>query len=316
MTQALIEIARGYIGVAEFPGRKSNPAVERFFEAAGHPGLTDDVPWCAAFAGAVLAEAGFKPSGSLMARSYATWGLRVPLADARPGDIVVMERGAPPSGHVAFFVGWEADRVRVVGGNQGDQVTETTFPAARVIAIRRADRAAATGRATLRQGDRGPMVADLQGQLAALRYFAGRADGQFGPLTRAAVMAFQADTGIEADGIVGPQTWAAMRNAPPRPERDIDAAELRRQGSETVRNSDAIDVVAGAGGVAGVVQIGREVAGAAAEAEGILATLTRVVMQNWPVLLVIGAVLIVLALSGRIRAARVRDARTGAHVGR
>ena len=36
------------------------------------------------------------------------------------------------------------------------------------------------------------------------------ADGIFGPLTRAAVIAFQSGAGLTADGVVGPQTWPAL----------------------------------------------------------------------------------------------------------
>lgn len=36
-------------------------------------------------------------------------------------------------------------------------------------------------------------------------------DGQFGPLTSAAVFEFQRCKGIGVDGIVGPQTWGALK---------------------------------------------------------------------------------------------------------
>jgi peptidoglycan hydrolase-like protein with peptidoglycan-binding domain len=35
-------------------------------------------------------------------------------------------------------------------------------------------------------------------------------DGVFGPVTEAAVKAFQTSEGLSVDGIVGPQTWAAL----------------------------------------------------------------------------------------------------------
>lgn len=39
-------------------------------------------------------------------------------------------------------------------------------------------------------------------------------DGDFGPITRAAVVDVQAAAGIAQDGIVGPHTWAALLDAP------------------------------------------------------------------------------------------------------
>jgi peptidoglycan hydrolase-like protein with peptidoglycan-binding domain len=42
-------------------------------------------------------------------------------------------------------------------------------------------------------------------------------DGVFGPVTKAAVVQFQTDSGLTADGIVGPITWAALGGGGPRP---------------------------------------------------------------------------------------------------
>lgn len=318
----IIDTARRYLGTAEFPGAKSSPAVEAFFARAGHPGLTDDVPWCAAFVGAVLAEGGHQPSGSLMARSYLDWGVHVPPAEARPGDVVIFKRGKPPQGHVALFLSWDDTRVRVIGGNQrnraagSDEVTEAPFPIDSILGIRRADAASAMGRATVQMGDRGAMVTDLQQQLATLRYFAGRLDGAFGALTRTAVLAFQADNGLATDGVVGPQTWTALRGAPPRPDRDVSAGDLRREGSATIRNADLTDGVATVGAAGVTVEAIREAVDTAEGARGTLDWLGTWAAANWPLALALVAIVGVFVLTRRIRSARINDARSGAHVGR
>lgn len=62
----------------------------------------------------------------------------------------------------------------------------------------------------LRRGSTGPGVETLQHSLAALSYYTGWVDGDFGPITQAAVKEFQAGAGLVPDGIVGPLTWAAL----------------------------------------------------------------------------------------------------------
>ena len=53
-------------------------------------------------------------------------------------------------------------------------------------------------------GDQGEDVKKLQAALGLT------ADGDFGPVTKAAVVALQKKKGLYADGIVGKQTWAVL----------------------------------------------------------------------------------------------------------
>lgn len=64
----------------------------------------------------------------------------------------------------------------------------------------------------LRYGDRGDAVAMLQRQLRRAGFWL-KADGDFGPATKAAVTAFQAANGLTVDGIVGPGTFLALEHA-------------------------------------------------------------------------------------------------------
>ena len=66
---------------------------------------------------------------------------------------------------------------------------------------------------TLSGGDKGPNVRRLQRALVSLGYDVGEPDGAFGAATEEAVKQFQADSGLEADGIAGPTTIAAINDA-------------------------------------------------------------------------------------------------------
>jgi peptidoglycan hydrolase-like protein with peptidoglycan-binding domain len=69
----------------------------------------------------------------------------------------------------------------------------------------------------LQQGSTGSAVVELQTLLAKAGFSPGAADGNFGPMTKTAVMNFQRARGLGADGIVGPATWAALRAPAPTP---------------------------------------------------------------------------------------------------
>lgn len=66
--------------------------------------------------------------------------------------------------------------------------------------------------AAMRQGSKGLEVTQLQQQLKQLGYFNRRATGNFGPLTKAAVMRFQENEGLNPNGVVDEETQAALEN--------------------------------------------------------------------------------------------------------
>lgn len=320
---AILEAAARHLGTEEWPGARHNPVIQAFFAAAGgNPAEADETPWCAAFVGAVLAELGLPNTGLLNARSYLDWGQRVAHADAEPGDVVVFWRGSPAGwqGHVAFLVRFDGDRVLVRGGNQSNKVSDQFYAVSQVLGFRRAVAADPAGRPVLQHGDKGAAVRSLQSRLHDLGYFAGRVDGDFGDRTRAAVQAFQADHGLDLDGVVGRQTWGALDEAAPRPARSVTADDLRESGSRTVAAADQGQALTGLGAAAGalgaVADRTEQAAQALDSASGALDRAQALVMAYWPVLLVAAGGLLMWHFFGKIRAARVEDAQTGRNMGR
>lgn len=60
-------------------------------------------------------------------------------------------------------------------------------------------------------GDQNANVTLIQTVLSKNGYPTGGIDGIFGEKTRQAVIAFQSSQGLQADGIVGPLTWASIQ---------------------------------------------------------------------------------------------------------
>ncbi len=133
---AWLAAAWAEFGVREIPGKDDAAEILSYFREAGDTSVeTEATPWCAAFAGAMLRRAGHAGTGSLLARSYLGWGDA--LAAPRLGAITVLARGDDPNaGHVAFFLGETADKLYLLGGNQGDAVCVAGFDKARLIGLR------------------------------------------------------------------------------------------------------------------------------------------------------------------------------------
>jgi peptidoglycan L-alanyl-D-glutamate endopeptidase CwlK len=74
----------------------------------------------------------------------------------------------------------------------------------------------------LQEGASGPQVLRLQTKLKERGFSPGAIDGNFGPGTEAALLAFQKSQGLLADGVVGPTTATALgfdaADVPPPPD--------------------------------------------------------------------------------------------------
>lgn len=70
---------------------------------------------------------------------------------------------------------------------------------------------ATDGGDTLKQGDEGPAVLALQKQLAASGHFKGPFTGYFGPITEAALKAFEKQHGHTVNGVLGAQNVKALK---------------------------------------------------------------------------------------------------------
>lgn len=131
-------IARSKLGKAEIHGPDANPEIVKYLHSTtlGAPfNHSDETPWCSAFVNWCVEKAGYKGTGSAWARSWLKWGKEADWDNVLPGSIVVLERG-PSSGHVGFFVDADNSRVLLLGGNQGDKVSQAWFPMERILGIR------------------------------------------------------------------------------------------------------------------------------------------------------------------------------------
>lgn len=101
-------------------------------------------------------------------------------------------------------------------------------------------------RTSLQYGDRGEQVLELQERLTDLGYWLGKTDGHFGGLTQQAVFALQQAAGITRDGIVGPQTKAALQ-AGTRPGARVGGTgveiDLSRQLLLIVRDGSVVRIL-------------------------------------------------------------------------
>lgn len=150
-----LDVARAELAsnVAEVPGERSNPRIVLYHGTTSGPPASDGVAWCSSFVNFCVEQAGLRGTDSKWAMSWHTSGWGTAVTDApQVGDIVVFERregsaaGKQLGGHVGFWLRSSADKITLLGGNQGNRVSITDYPIGgllggnhyRLLSIRRA----------------------------------------------------------------------------------------------------------------------------------------------------------------------------------
>lgn len=123
----LYKYASADIGLSE---KNNKSDLMQMFSGAGITLDPQKEAWCAAFVNAVLAQNGVVGTGSPAASSFNNFGEEV--KKPQQGDIAVMAH------HVGFYGGANANgTVKIIGGNQGDAVSQDNFKASDVLSYRR-----------------------------------------------------------------------------------------------------------------------------------------------------------------------------------
>lgn len=144
-----MDIANGELGTKESSGDEHNPRVLEYLSTCDNLGSwgrgRDETPWCAAFVNWCLEEAGVRSSRHALARSYVDFGCDA--AGAPEGAIAVIKRktsgsdtatGSRAGFHVGFVIRRSKTVIRLLGGNQRNEVNITSYPLSKydVIAVR------------------------------------------------------------------------------------------------------------------------------------------------------------------------------------
>jgi len=151
------------------------------------------------------------------------------INEPQPGDQIFFANAGGTICHTGLVEAVTTDKITTIEGNSADQVRRCNYARsyARIAGYGRPDwnlaadateapaapaPEPAAPHETLSRGSEGAEVKTLQARLLALGYALPRygVDGDFGPETEKAVRAYQRARGLDVDGIVGPQTWAAL----------------------------------------------------------------------------------------------------------
>lgn len=123
-------------GIRRHPPGSINPRIVEYNNQTNLVGYDDKISWCSSFVNWCMTHAGFRGTGSALARSWLEWGR--PLERPVYGCIAILTRDDPTSwkGHVGFYLRHDAEHVHLFGGNQLEEVRELAYPLHEVIGYR------------------------------------------------------------------------------------------------------------------------------------------------------------------------------------
>ncbi|MFF8694734.1 N-acetylmuramoyl-L-alanine amidase [Streptomyces sp. NPDC015144] len=154
-----------------------------------HEGFIDDPSW--------FTDSMYRASAALTAYLCDRYGIPKDRAH------IIGHSEAPGNDHTDPGPYWDWNRyMQLVGGDTGGDGS---------------DGLSFASYATQQTGSSGAQVKAVQRLLSEQGFPVGQVDGDFGPATKAAVIAYQGARGLDADGVVGARTWTALLSAGPVP---------------------------------------------------------------------------------------------------
>lgn len=134
MKISYMELAKTYLGLKEISGKLHNNTIVKWLSYLKAWWKDDETAWCGVYTAHCLKTSGYPiPQKWYRAREWATYG---EVSKLEYGAIAVFERKG--GGHVGFIVDVDTHgNVKVLGGNQGNRVSEAWFTRDRLIAVRK-----------------------------------------------------------------------------------------------------------------------------------------------------------------------------------
>ena len=232
-----VEAAERFLGVKE--GTTQHAIILALYNSSKPKGeyeMTPDDPWCAAFVGAVAGACGLggiipiSAACDRMMNRFREMGSKT-VTDVQRGDIAFFDWTGDGcyKDHVGIVVSAEPGHIRTIEGNRNDSVAYRDFNNSPAIFFRpnwTGEISAPVSNSKIHKSYYNYLTWDEKCEIKTfpmlkvgckgiyvkiLQDFLGvEMDGCFGPSTSNALLAYQCENDLEADGICGRQTWSSF----------------------------------------------------------------------------------------------------------